>query len=136
MGFLFSIGLVISGMTLPRKVLAFLDIAGSWDPSLGLVMLGAIAVYALAQRRADRLSKPIVGQSFVRPPSGRIDGRLVVGSSIFGVGWGLAGYCPGPAVVSAAAGSGQAMLFVAAMLAGCGVVRVWDGRLGKAGREL
>ena len=110
-GLIFGLGLMLSGMVMPAKVLGFLDLAGAWDPSLALVMAGAIAVglpaFALARRRHVPL-----------PDSRRIDRRLVGGSLLFGVGWGLAGLCPGPALVVLGMGEAKAAGFVAAMLAG------------------
>lgn len=110
-GLLFGLGLVLSGMVLPDKVLGFLDVLGAWDPSLALVMAGAIAVglpaFALAKRRRVPL-----------PPATRIDRRLVGGSLLFGIGWGLVGLCPGPALVVASLGDAKALGFVAAMATG------------------
>ena len=117
-GLVFGIGLILSGMTDPGKVIGFLDVAGAWDPSLAFVMGGAILVgffgFALAQRRA--LS--FFGGAMHLPHNRDIDQRLVGGSVVFGIGWGLAGFCPGPALVSFASGQMKAAIFVAAMLAG------------------
>jgi len=117
-GLLFGLGLILSGMTDPGKVLGFLDLAGAWDPSLAFVMAGAVGVacfgFALARRRGTAL----LGGAIALPPATPIDRRLVVGSLVFGVGWGLAGFCPGPALVAAAAGTDEALLFTLAMLAG------------------
>ena len=129
-GLTFGIGLIVAGMTNPAKILGFLDVAGKWDPSLALVMAGAIAVgliaFALARRRiSSALGLPMQSQA-----SGTIDVRLVGGSLVFGLGWGLAGFCPGPAIVALGAGHGKAAVFVAAMLAGMGVfelVERWRG---------
>jgi len=117
-GLLFGAGLVVSGMTDPQKVLAFLDPFGAWDPSLAFVMLGAIAVHAVAYRFVRRLSKPFAAHEFHVPRVGAIDARLVLGAATFGVGWGLSGYCPGPSVVALGSGSGAAGIFVVAILAG------------------
>jgi len=125
-GLLFAIGLVISGMTLPSKVVGFLDVFGHWDPSLAFVMLGAVGVYATLSRLIARRTKPVLSDSFQIPASGAIDGRLVAGAAIFGVGWGLAGYCPGPAVVSAGSGSRSALVFVSAMLGGMLLYELWQ----------
>ncbi|MBS0453818.1 MAG: hypothetical protein JSS14_21165 [Proteobacteria bacterium] len=118
-GLLFGWGLLLSGMTDPGKVQGFLDLFGHWDPSLALVMGGAIAVgvfaFALARKRASTF---FLGDAIRLPSSSEIDKRLVAGSLIFGAGWGLAGFCPGPAIVSMAAGQGKAVVFVAAMLVG------------------
>lgn len=117
-GLVFGLGLIVSGMAQPAKVLGFLDLAGAWDPSLALVMAGAIAVglpaFALAQRR----SESFCGQPMQLPQAGAIDRRLLGGGLLFGIGWGLAGLCPGPALVALGSGSLQAQWFVAAMLAG------------------
>jgi uncharacterized membrane protein YedE/YeeE len=118
-GLVFAIGLVVSGMTQPSKVLAFLDVTGAWDPSLALVILGAIAISALAFRASARWRSPAFGDRFDVPPRrSAIDGRLVAGAAIFGVGWGLSGLCPGPAVVSVASGQSGSFVFLAAMVAG------------------
>ena len=121
-GLLFGIGLIVSGMADPRKVLAFLDLAGPWDPSLALVMLGAIGVglvgFSLAGRRQAAGQASILGEPMKLPTRRDIDRRLVLGSLSFGVGWGLVGLCPGPALVALGAGLPKAALFVAAMLAG------------------
>ncbi len=117
-GLLFGLGLILSGMTDPGKVLGFLDLAGLWDPSLAFVMGGAIAVGALAFAVAKKRTRSFLGGAMQVPTARDIDKRLVLGSLLFGVGWGLAGFCPGPAIVSAAAGQPKAMVFVAAMLAG------------------
>jgi uncharacterized protein len=123
-GLLFGAGLVVSGMTNPSKVLAFLDPLGAWDPSLAFVMLGAIGVHAVAHRVARRAPKPLAAREFHLPSTRRIDARLVLGAATFGVGWGLAGYCPGPAVVAVGSGSVGAGTFVIAVLAGIALVRV------------
>ena len=117
-GLLFGLGLILSGMTDPGKVLSFLDLAGLWDPSLAFVMGGAIAVGALAFAVAKKRTRSFLGGVMHVPTARDIDKRLVLGSLLFGVGWGLAGFCPGPAIVSAAAGQPKAMVFIAAMLAG------------------
>ena len=120
-GLLFGVGLLLSGMTDPAKVIAFLDLFGAWDPSLALVMGGAIAVgfvgFAVAQKRTTAL----LGGVMHLPTRRDIDRRLVIGALVFGTGWGLAGFCPGPALVSAGAGQVQAVVFVVAMLAGMAV---------------
>lgn len=117
-GLVFGLGLVVSGMSNPAKVLAFLDLAGAWDPSLALVMVGAIAVGAVGFAFAGRRGQSALGLPMRLASNRSIDRRLVVGAAIFGVGWGLVGLCPGPAVVALASGSWQAFLFVGAMLAG------------------
>jgi uncharacterized membrane protein YedE/YeeE len=128
-GALFAAGLAASGMTTPSKVVAFLDVAGGWDPSLAFVMAGAIAVYSAAYWGSRRLSHPVMTTHFIIPTTSRIDARLVVGSAIFGVGWGMLGYCPGPALVSSASGAAQPLLFSAAMLLALWLTRRLDGRI-------
>ncbi|MGN6808681.1 MAG: DUF6691 family protein [Trinickia sp.] len=120
-GLLFGIGLMLSGMANPAKVLGFLDIAGRWDPSLAFVMAGAIAIGAIAFAFAKRLKKSLLGLPMWIPSSSSVTLRLVLGSAAFGVGWGLAGFCPGPALVVLGAGFPKAWGFVAAMLAGMAV---------------
>lgn len=117
-GLIFGIGLILSGMTNPGKVIAFLDLAGRWDPSLGFVMGGAILVALFAARWAVGRTQSLTGAAMRMPTATRIDRRLVLGSLTFGVGWGLAGYCPGPALASLASGGAKPWLFVAAMVAG------------------
>jgi uncharacterized membrane protein YedE/YeeE len=117
-GLVFGFGLLLSGMANPAKVLGFLDIAGAWDPSLALVMAGAISVGLVAFSLAGRRTQSLLGEEMRLPPSGRIDRRLLAGSAVFGVGWGLAGFCPGPALVALGMGLEPAAVFVAAMLAG------------------
>lgn len=117
-GLLFGLGLILSGMTDPGKVIGFLDLAGAWDPSLALVMAGAIAVGFFAFAVAKKRSTAFLGGAMQLPTARAIDRRLVIGSLVFGVGWGLAGFCPGPAVVATGAGYWQALLFTLAMLAG------------------
>lgn len=117
-GLLFGIGLVVSGMTNPGKVQDFLDLFGAWDASLAFVMIGAIAVHALVVRRILRLPRPLHDPMFHLPTRTGVDAPLLLGAALFGVGWGLAGFCPGPALVSAAAATPAALVFVPAMLAG------------------
>ena len=117
-GLVFGVGLILAGMTEPLKVKGFLDLAGAWDPSLALVMGGAIAVAALAFARARRRERSWTGASMEVPTSRTVDGRLVTGGLLFGTGWGIAGFCPGPALVALGSGVGAAGIFVAAMLVG------------------
>lgn len=117
-GLVFGWGLLLSGMTDPGKVQGFLDLFGHWDPSLALVMGGAIAVGIFAFALARRRSSAILGGPIRLPASNEIDRRLIAGSLIFGAGWGLAGFCPGPGIVAMAAGEIKAAVFVAAMLVG------------------
>ena len=120
-GFVFGIGLIVSGMANPAKVLGFLDLAGNWDPSLALVMGGAIAVGVVAFFLAGRRVRSYLGAPMQLPATRDIDQRLLLGSFAFGLGWGLAGFCPGPAIVSLGSGQMKAVVFVAAMLAGMAV---------------
>jgi uncharacterized membrane protein YedE/YeeE len=117
-GLIFGIGLLLSGMANPAKVIAFLDIAGQWDPSLALVMGGAIAVAFPAFTVAKTRARAWSGAALQLPTARQIDAPLLLGSLAFGAGWGLAGYCPGPALVSLGTGSQSALVFVIAMLAG------------------
>ena len=120
-GLVFGLGLLISGLGNPAKVLAFLDLAGAWDPSLALVMGGAILVGLIAFQLAARRQRSVLDEPIRLPTRRDIDRRLVLGSLGFGVGWGLAGFCPGPAVMAIVAGEARAVVFVLAMLAGMGV---------------
>lgn len=117
-GTLFGAGLTIAGMTDPAKVIGFLDVFGHWDPTLAVVMASALAVSMPGFQFALRASKPVFDQRYFLPERTRIDADLLIGAALFGIGWGLAGYCPGPALVSLGAGTGGAVVFVAAMLAG------------------
>lgn len=117
-GLVFGLGLIVSGMVNPSKVLGFLDLAGLWDPSLALVMVGAIVVGAIGFAIAARRRETLLGTPMLLPTSRIIDGRLVLGSALFGIGWGLAGFCPGPALVALGAGRLKALVLVAAMAAG------------------
>lgn len=123
-GLLFGSGLILSGMTNPAKVLAFLDVTGQWDPSLLLVMVGAILVAAVAFRVARARVRPLFDTRLHVPGAARVDAALVGGSIVFGVGWGLVGYCPGPALTALAVGGYSTLLFVAAMVAGMAVFEV------------
>ncbi|MEI8403050.1 MAG: DUF6691 family protein [Alcaligenaceae bacterium] len=117
-GLVFGLGLLLSGMTDPGKVLGFLDLFGQWDPSLAFVMGGAILVAFFAFALAKKRASTFLGGALSLPTSNVIDKRLVIGSLLFGAGWGLAGFCPGPALVSMAAGQEKALIFVAAMVLG------------------
>ncbi|MDQ3031196.1 MAG: YeeE/YedE family protein [Myxococcota bacterium] len=130
-GLLFGVGLVVSGMTVPAKVIGFLDFAGAWDPTLMFVMAGAIAVHAVVYRLVRRRASPLFADAFQVPTRKDIDARLVLGAAIFGVGWGLGGYCPGPAVSSLVTGSLSPLAFVAAMLGAMWAV----GRLDRRARR-
>lgn len=117
-GLVFGVGLAISGMTHPSKILAFLDVAGHWDPSLMFVMMGALAVHLVLARFILKRSRPLFDIEFHLPAAEDVDTKLVVGAAVFGVGWGLGGFCPGPALVSAGTGTPSAIVFVAAMAVG------------------
>src|SRR4030095_9333295 len=108
-GLIFGVGLILSGMADPSKVLGFLDLAGLWDPSLLFVMGGAIAVGVIAYRVAHQRAAPLLGSAMHLPAARQIETRLIMGSLVFGVGWGLAGFCPGPALVSLGSGQDKAM---------------------------
>jgi uncharacterized membrane protein YedE/YeeE len=125
-GLLFGIGLIVSGMTNPAKVTGFLDLAGRWDPSLAFVMGGAIAVGLVAFRLAGKRSKSLLDLPMRLPTASLIDRRLLIGSLAFGVGWGLAGYCPGPALASLASGGAKPLIFTAAMLAGMAIFELLE----------
>jgi len=117
-GLLFGIGLIISGMTDPSKIIGFLDVTGAWDPSLAFVMGGAVLVGFVAFRFARKRTVSLLGGAMHIPTVRQIDRPLVLGGLAFGVGWGLAGYCPGPAIVALGAGQDKAVVFVIAMIAG------------------
>ena len=117
-GTLFGLGLTVSGMVDPAKILGFLDFAGEWDPTLGFVMGGALLVAIPAFRLILRRPHPLLSDEFDLPTKKEVDSRLLAGSAIFGLGWGLAGFCPGPAVAALASGLAPVFAFVAAMVAG------------------
>lgn len=118
-GALFAVGLAVSGMTEPAKVIGFLDVTGNWDPSLAFVMVGALGVYAAAYHGwAVKMARPFLAPRFSLPRLTAIDAPLIAGAAIFGIGWGLAGFCPGPALVAFGAGTNAALWFVPAMIAG------------------
>ena len=127
-GLVFGVGLILSGMANPAKVLAFLDLAGSWDPSLALVMIGAIAVGSVGFAVAQRRTTSFLGLALKLPSARDIDARLVGGSLLFGAGWGIAGFCPGPALVALGMGELKAAVFVAAMLVGMGAFALLQRR--------
>ncbi len=127
-GLVFGLGLIVSGMANPAKVLGFLDLTGRWDPSLAFVMAGAIAVAMVAFALARKRTSSILGAEMRLPSKRSIDRRLVGGSLLFGVGWGIAGFCPGPALVSLGMGQIKGLVFVAAMLAGMGVFELLERR--------
>lgn len=125
-GLVFGLGLIVSGMTDPSKVIGFLDLAGAWDPSLALVMGGAIGVGLMAFRFARTRSQALLGGPMQLPSARQIDRRLVLGGLTFGVGWGLAGFCPGPALASLATGGSKPLIFTAAMLVGMVIFEVLE----------
>ncbi len=125
-GLLFGIGLIVAGMANPGKVLGFLDLAGAWDPSLALVMAGAVAVGGIAYVFAKLRSLSLLGLEMQIPRSRMIERRLIGGSLLFGVGWGLAGICPGPAFVLLGAGMVKGIVFLIAMLAGMGLFELLE----------
>jgi len=127
-GLLFGLGLILAGMTDPAKVIGFLDLAGAWDPSLALVMGGAILVGLFAFGAAKRRTTNMFGGAMQLPTSRDIDRRLIAGSVMFGAGWGLAGFCPGPAIVSVGAGNSKAIVFTLAMLLGMVVFEMLERR--------
>jgi uncharacterized membrane protein YedE/YeeE len=135
-GALFGVGLCVSGMTRPEKVIAFLDVTGRWDPSLAFVMLGAVAVHFTAYRLIRRRPAPLYAPEFFIPTRHTIDLKLIGGAALFGIGWGLAGYCPGPGVVSLGAAAPTAIVFVAALLAGLLVTGKVEVRQSRAERRL
>lgn len=127
-GLVFGLGLIVSGMANPAKVLGFLDLAGRWDPSLALVMGGAIAVGSIAFLLAKNRTRSLLGAEMKLPTTSHIDRRLVTGSALFGMGWGIAGFCPGPGLVALGMGESKALVFVAAMLVGMVVFEILEKR--------
>lgn len=127
-GLLFGVGLALSGMVQPEKVLGFLDFAGAFDPTLLVVMASALAVLVPAQIVARRRTAPLAAPRFAALPRLRVDRRLVAGSVLFGVGWGLSGFCPGPGIVAAGVGLRDALWFLPAMSAGMLLFRAWEAR--------
>ena len=120
-GLIFGVGLGLSGMTQPPKVIGFLDVFGAWDPSLMFVMMGAIAVHFVLSRLIRRRERPLLDARFHLPAARNLDCKLVIGSAVFGLGWGLGGFCPGPAIVALGSGATAAIVFVGAMAAGMGL---------------
>ncbi len=132
-GLVFGLGLIISGMANPAKVLGFLDAAGQWDPSLLLVMAGAVAVGLVSFAVARKRTLSFLGAEMKLPTARHIDRRLIGGGLLFGIGWGIAGFCPGPALVALGMGESKAVVFVASMLAGMGIFELLERS--KRGRE-
>jgi len=118
LGLMLGVGLIVAQMTNPKKVLDFLDVSRVWDPSLAFVMGGALVVYALTYRMSRRSPRPLAGDDFSYPPRGPIDGRLLAGAFLFGVGWGLGGFCPGPALTALGFGGPKVAVFALAMVLG------------------
>ena len=127
-GLVFGLGLIVSGMANPAKVLGFLDLTGAWDPSLALVMAGAIGVSFFAFLFAKKRSRSLLGADMKLPTGRSIDRRLVIGSTLFGIGWGVAGFCPGPGLVALGMGEVKALIFVAAMLVGMAAFELFEKR--------
>lgn len=127
-GLLFALGLGISGMTQPQKVTGFLNFLGDWDPSLALVMAGGVSVYLVLHKLILRRARPIFGRSFFLPTGRDIDRPLLLGAALFGLGWGLVGFCPGPALVSTVTGHPAVLIFVLAMAAGMFAFEVFAAR--------
>jgi uncharacterized membrane protein YedE/YeeE len=131
-GLLFAVGLGLAGMTQPSKVVGFLDVTGEWDPSLAFVMVGGILTHMVLYRLITKRPSPVMAAAFQIPTRRDITPRLVVGSGLFGVGWAIAGYCPGPGLVSSGAGSTNALLFLGAMVGGMVLYKVVNPALTKA----
>lgn len=125
-GLLFALGLGLGGMTDPARVQGFLDFTGAWDPTLAFVMGGALAVHAPLSWLIRRRKAPVLAPAFPSPPHTKLDGRLLTGAALFGVGWGLAGYCPGPVLASLASGAELVLLFVLSMLGGMWLFGWWE----------
>jgi uncharacterized membrane protein YedE/YeeE len=130
-GLIFGSGLIIGGMTQPEKVTAFLDFGGAWDPSLAMVMGGALGTHALLSRLILRRPAPLLDRRFHLPTRRDLDRRLLAGAALFGLGWGIGGYCPGPGLTALAAG-GPALVFVGAMIAGMFAFQVFEKALARA----
>ncbi len=135
-GLIFAIGLGLSGMTNPVNVLGFLDIAGEWDFRLAFVMGGAIAVHAALRPLIHKLKRPLFAAEFPAFSAGQVDRKLLVGAGLFGVGWGLGGYCPGPALTSLGSGAPQVFIFVAAMFAGMYLFQVMQAQRSASAQTL
>ena len=130
-GFIFALGLGISGMTRPEKVIGFLNIFGNWDASLAFVMAGAIAVHSLAYRLIRRRNSPLFSKQFYLPTSKELTPSLIVGAFLFGIGWALAGYCPGPALTSVASFQFRPLMFVVSMVLGMILFRIYQAAVHK-----
>ncbi|MCX6118068.1 MAG: YeeE/YedE thiosulfate transporter family protein [Proteobacteria bacterium] len=126
---LFGLGLGVAGMTLPKKVIGFLDITGEWDPSLIAVMVGAILVHSVSYRLITKRDSPVLASRFQIPTRRDIDWKLISGSAMFGAGWGLGGFCPGPALVSTVTGNSSVLIFVLSMVVGILIYNQFDKRI-------
>ena len=135
-GLVFGLGLIVAGMIDPAKILGFLDIAGTWDPSLALVMAGAIAVGLVAFALARRRTMSALGLPMQLSSQRSVDARLIGGSLVFGIGWGLAGFCPGPAIVALGAGYAKGAVFVVAMLLGMGAFELIERHRARTGSTM
>jgi len=133
-GLVFGVGLVVSGMSNPAKVLNFLDFAGSFDPSLAFVLGGAVVTAFLGYRLIGRRERPLLAESFDRPSTTEIDAPLILGAALFGVGWGIGGYCPGPAWTGLGLAAPGTLVFIAAMLLGIALTHLVRGRAGPSPR--
>ncbi|OCX66106.1 hypothetical protein BFP70_08330 [Thioclava sp. SK-1] len=131
-GALFGLGLLISGMTDTARVQGFLDVAGAWDPTLVFVLVGAMVPMALAWQIRARRMRPVIGAAFPAPANGAVNRRLIGGSVLFGIGWGLAGFCPGPAIAALGFVGWRGAVFVATMIIGMWVVGKWFPQRGSA----
>ena len=125
-GLVFGLGLIVSGMANPAKVLGFLDLAGAWDPSLALVMVGAIAVAIGPFTWVKRRKSAVCGEPVQLPTTTKVDKRLIIGAALFGIGWGIAGFCPGPALMSLATMHKEVLIFVASMIVGIMLQHTWS----------
>ncbi len=132
-GLVFALGLGLAGMTVPQKIVGFLDFGGHWDPTLMFVMGGATMVYGVAFRLIRRRERPLFADVLAVPTRRDIDARLIAGAAIFGVGWGLGGFCPGPGLVGSVGLSSQALLFIGGMTGGVVLYRVWDRAVNRVG---
>jgi hypothetical protein len=132
-GLLFALGLGISGMTQPTKIIGFLDFAGAWDPSLLVVISGAVLTFAVAFKLSRGRARPVLAPKFSIPTRRDIDAQLVIGAALFGLGWGIAGFCPGPAITAAVSGSMSVLVFLSAMAAGMVLFRLYDAWSQKKG---
>ena len=131
-GLIFGLGIAISGMASPAKVLNFFDVAGTWDPSLAFVMAGALAVTTPGFRLVLSLTAPAAAQHFQVPAATQIDAKLILGAAVFGIGWGVAGFCPGAALPALGSGRSEAFIFVAAMVAGIALAKFAQRRIAAA----